>query len=499
MNIDIRRKKILTTVFILIVTLFVGGISYAFFTANTSNTNNQTAQINTGNMVLVFSDNDNGVSASLAPGESVTKKFTLQNTGSLDAYAKINWYNLVSTYTVDSLTWVLEQSTSANGTFTSIGNGKVPTSSSPTTAMLRNDILVPTGTTYYYKLTITLNNLDIDQTSDLNATFYSYFSLESGRQSGVGKIQALVADANQASTDVITKATPEGANCTNTLAYDGTADNNLRYVGANPCNYVTFNGEKAGWRIIGVMNNIDDGTGNKETRIKLIRKTSLGDYAWNVSKTTLNEGQGINDWSQAVLMEELNGDYLDTSLTSNSEWYINTYHAVTTRPFDYRKVLKAEAQSLIGDAKWNLGGLKSDTDLIPTTMYVKERGTTVYRGRPTEWTGKVALLYPSDYGYATAGGSTTTRSDCIETVSTSNWANDCKDYNWLKPSNGSRWLLTPESSKYNTGFYCHANNGNIYMTSYIDSGYNIFPTVYLKSEVIISGGTGSSSDPYIIG
>jgi len=40
---------------------------------------------------------------------------------------------------------------------------------------------------------------------------------------------------------------------TTNLAYDDTADKNLRYIGSNPNNYVEFNGEL--WRIIGVMNN----------------------------------------------------------------------------------------------------------------------------------------------------------------------------------------------------------------------------------------------------
>lgn len=49
---------------------------------------------------------------------------------------------------------------------------------------------------------------------------------------------------------------------TDELKFDKTADNNLRYIGADPNNYVSFNGEL--WRIIGVMNNIDDGTESKK-------------------------------------------------------------------------------------------------------------------------------------------------------------------------------------------------------------------------------------------
>ena len=78
------------------------------------------------------------------------------------------------------------------------------------------------------------------------------------RMKATDVIKNIVKDANQNSTDIIT-AEKVSESCDNHLAYDGTSDNNLRYVGYNPCNYVSFNDEV--WRIIGVMNNVDDGTG----------------------------------------------------------------------------------------------------------------------------------------------------------------------------------------------------------------------------------------------
>src|SRR5574344_2618516 len=84
---------------------------------------------------------------------------------------------------------------------------------------------------------------------------------------------------------------------TTNLDYDGTTDNNLTYIGANPNNYVSFNGELR--RIIGVMNNIDDGTGTTSTKVKLIRAESIGDYSWDSSDSTINYGWGVNEWSQA--------------------------------------------------------------------------------------------------------------------------------------------------------------------------------------------------------
>ena len=121
------------------------------------------------------------------------------------------------------------------------------------------------------------------------------------------KIASLASKADKTSTDVYTVPNKTSDTCTYTLAYDGTSDNNLRYVGANPCNYVKIDNEI--WRIIGVMNNIDDGTGKKETRIKLIRKDAIGIYSWDSSESSINSGYGVNEWSQADLMKLLNPGY----------------------------------------------------------------------------------------------------------------------------------------------------------------------------------------------
>ena len=107
-------------------------------------------------------------------------------------------------------------------------------------------------------------------------------------------ITTLVSGANTSSTDVYTVPNKTSDSCTYTLAYDGTSDNNLRYVGANPCNYVTFNGEKAGWRIIGILNTPEG------QRMKLIRTDSLGNYSWDNKASgtgSSTSSYGSNDWT----------------------------------------------------------------------------------------------------------------------------------------------------------------------------------------------------------
>ncbi len=278
------------------------------------------------------------------------------------------------------------------------------------------------------------------------------------------------------------------------LVYDETSDNNLRYIGADPNNYVLFNDEL--WRIIGVMNNIDDGTGTKETRLKIIRDESIGWYSWDNKASDTGSSTSIfgsNDWSDSALQIVLNsGAYWNR--TSGACPY-DSNGATITCDFS-NNGLTDVAKSMMDDAVWNLGGLSSNSNdlnyygtAITSTYYIFERSTIVFEGRPTTWTGKIGLMYPSDYGYATSGGSV-----CLS-YSLSKW-NDystCYMNNWLY-TDSYQWILTPHSSSSSDVFRLSSNifvaDNHVYYAS------NVSPTTYLKSSIKIIGGTGSSSDPF---
>ena len=66
------------------------------------------------------------------------------------------------------------------------------------------------------------------------------------------------------------------------LIADNTDDNNLRYTGIDPNNYILFNNEL--WRIIGVMNNVETSAGIKESLLKIRKSELLGIYSWDSSK-----------------------------------------------------------------------------------------------------------------------------------------------------------------------------------------------------------------------
>ena len=248
------------------------------------------------------------------------------------------------------------------------------------------------------------------------------------------------------------------------LAYD--EHNNLRYIGANPNNYVSFNDEL--WRIIGVFSEDTHGRSG-EKLVKIIRSESLGNIAWDSANT--------NDWSTASLQTILNGDYLNG-----------------TGSYASSGITSDIAREMIETVTWKLGG-RSSNSATAATFYRAERGTTVYSGNPTTWSGKVALMYPSDYGYATSGGSTTNRESCLA-KELSHWysTSDCYNNDWLLDSSAVLWTLTSNSS-YSFGVFNVSSNGALNSIG-ANNGSGFRPSIYLKSNIGISGGTGVSSDPY---
>ena len=282
---------------------------------------------------------------------------------------------------------------------------------------------------------------------------------------------------------------------TEELKFDNTEDNNLRYIGANPNNYVTFNNEL--WRIIGVFNNIDNGSGTKETRLKIIRNEPIGNYSWDNKPSgtgSSDSAYGSNDWTDSALQEVLNNGPYWNRTSGNCPSGQNG----ATTACDFTTIgLSEEAKTTISDAVWNLGGSSTYNDVTASMFYERERGTTVYSGRPTKWTGKIGLMYPSDYGYATSGGSTTNREACLN-KELYNWnsssVSDCKNNDWLYNSSNYQWTLTSNSSGSNGVFYVYSNGGVYYIANNTVSA--VSPALYLNSNVKISGGEGTESSPY---
>ena len=281
---------------------------------------------------------------------------------------------------------------------------------------------------------------------------------------------------------------------TNLLEYDGvglkvdnTPDQNIRYYGSNPNNYVSFNNEL--WRIIGVFGN----------NVKLIRKDSLGKLSWDSSDPSVNEGWGVNEWSQSDLKNYLNTMYYDgTSVTC----YGGTKNSTTTCPTG---TIDETSKSLIDYHTWNTGAIEYNTRTDTLAFYSAERGNETGKictggqwcndtvTRTTEWTGYIGLPYVTDWAYASSESVCETNMQKQD----SSKAYICKNNNWMKRSTGA-WYLSPRAhgSNAHVAWYVCGDGGAC--VSFASDSSAVVPSIYLKSNVLIESGKGTSDNPYIL-
>ena len=172
------KRMLYTTIAVLLLITIIGAVSYAYFTT-TGTTQKQDTSLSMATLSLRFADNDNGIDAELGFGETVTKKFLIENTGTAEASLSLDWNNMINTYLNGSLTYRLTYSNEEDGVYEEIlPSSNVPTSEEAITQTMVSELSVPVGETYYYNLEITLNNLpEVDQSDDIDAIFTTSFDV----------------------------------------------------------------------------------------------------------------------------------------------------------------------------------------------------------------------------------------------------------------------------------------------------------------------------------
>ena len=304
----------------------------------------------------------------------------------------------------------------------------------------------------------------------------------------------------------------------NGLKKDNTEDKNIRYYGSDPNNYVSFNNEL--WRIIGVFGN----------NVKLVRSEKLGNLSWDSSESSVNSGWGINQWGESTyedgtsypgsdLMQYLNKMYYGgTEVTC----YGRNNNSTTTCPTNK---LDDASKTLIDNHIWNTGAIGvTDTTIVnqetfalnTVPFYNAERGNVTGKicngggscndtvERKTTWTGYVGLPYVTDWAYASS------ESDCETNMNAGDIDFDngifnmtCKKNNWMHHGTttdieDATWFMSPFASP-DVATVVWLVKG-VGFTGRFDAAdpLSAFPTIYLKSNILIESGTGTNTDPYIL-
>ena len=190
------------------------------------------------------------------------------------------------------------------------------------------------------------------------------------------------------------------------LYEDEYEDGRYFYKGGNPNNYVTFNNEQAGWRIISIE---PDGT------IKIMKDASIEDIAWDTSNS--------NNWARP----------------SSLNTYLNS---------TYYNSLNSTAQSQIVAKDWSIGAVSYNDNNM---------ANTINNEKVAKWNGKVALVTASEYVRSNSNKSSCGTVNQLWKAT----SGQCKGTTWMVYSSNWWWILSPLfGDSYNVLCVLDSNGGS---------------------------------------
>ena len=329
--------------------------------------------LNTATVSVKFSDNDLGLNAVLNFGDSVTKKFTIENTGTADAKVKMFFDEMTNTYTEGSLTYTLYYSETEAGDYVEIiSKTNIPKSQNAYKRILANSLTIPVGKTYYYNLEITLNYLnDVNQDLDINAIFNTKFKVEDINSKNA--IEKIIASSKGIRTKFDEPATTDEG----VFEMEDDYGTSYYYRGAVTNNYVRF--ADFYWRIIRI-------NGDESLRLMYDGIQALANGSDSTNRF-IKTGTYNTNYNDAKYVGWMYGPTGTAASTSKEAAQMNTVDS------DIKKVVDAWYKKNIEDAGY--GSAVSDT------LFCNDRSTPGMT--TTGWSSDTGLGYGTN---ATAYGAT---------------------------------------------------------------------------------------------
>ncbi len=320
----------------------------------------------------------------------------------------------------------------------------------------------------------TFSGLNAGQTYDIRV----YVVDTNGIQSNVYNLSVQTDDTVLLADYIKGLYTSQGTNGLyyhNSSLANGAGDNSYRYAGANPNNYICFGSTASTcpdsnlYRIIGVFGD----------QVKLI----MADYS--TTSQTGTSGAYYNTYKGAGFSTSYyKGDQSASSIgvynwnnsTSTNTWSesnLNTMNLNTT----FLDTFSIANQNKIADATWYVNGYSTNS-ATPATWHDNE-------STGTPWTGKIGLMYVSDYGFAASNSAWTTNMDSYNSSS-------IKSNNWMYMGL-YEWTISRHSSNTDYAYYVslsgRVSNNGVYRN------YAVRPSFYLTSSTTYASGSGTATDP----
>lgn len=457
--VDNKRKKTLIIVSILILVALIG-IAIAYFMSRSVSDEHT---ITSGNVAITYENESAFRLTGLVPllesevlDNAAKISFTVRNTGTMEAYVKINLTDItISNLASYDFKWALYEDTTkvTTGTFASLGDN--------TSINLANDIKLDQNESKNYNVYVWIDESGEDQTSLMKGTFKSKVEVI-----GLGTKEDTLASyiLGDNNSNVLTTSPTFTTTSTDRGLFVQQNDSEKSefgfptyyYRGAVTNNYVQFGtykttdggntiGQPILWRIVRI---------NEDGSIRLITENLTSDYVFWNTKGTVNY---------------INPDGTDSEIKASVENWYNS----------------------------NIGNDNNLDSMVQISSFCNDINGSAYRidhqsystaPNPIFTCSSDSIIVNEKVGLITVD----------ETVySGALYRESIKEVSYLSKKDHGSWTMTSYNGK--LIFYIHEAGGSSLNdgTSNIANS-TIRPVINLKSDVTISGGTGTSSDPYII-
>ncbi len=239
---DYQMKKRLPLVFLLILVVFIIGISYAYFVPSVvGNDNNSSIGSKTANLELSITDVINSAGLINRPGDKIETSFTVTNTGS----DTINGYDIYLTNVInefnrkEDLVYNISCSSSVpNKTCNSVTDDVMVPSSD---ASIYKSSSISKNESHSYKIVIKYLKKNVNQSIDMNKVFSSKIRVVSEKYENINTASLKTLESSTSSNIIKLYASSPGAV---KMCFSNEAI-------SNNCNWIDYSESVQEWKLIG--------------------------------------------------------------------------------------------------------------------------------------------------------------------------------------------------------------------------------------------------------
>ena len=511
MKIQIKNKKLFTifmSVFLLIA--FVG-ISYAFYTAVIDNGDEGSSIISrAGNLEVTYTDGSKQIiGATIYPGWSDSKTFTVKNTGNVAASYSIMVTNIKNNFSV-------------KGSVSLSFDGKNGGKSLAKTVLPLNDstlisyVPIAKGVTHTYTVTTYYNNLDVDQSQDKGKSFA--YTIEIGKAYGnenepnnwtstnEGTLLAGIKQNYSKPSEMLTNPLEEGSSSSEAVMSSTEDDYGTSYFfrGNVQNNFVSFAGMC--WRIVRITG---DGS------IKLV----LYDYS-SANCTNTGDDLAFARYDGTKYRTQFNTKSDDNAYvgfmygTPNSSTYAAT-HANTNKSIILQNLETWYKEKLINyedklaDVIWcndkstTDSGYGSSDAKYGTFKRIGINATGYSLICPNDKNGgKLSKFTANDTVYGNGNLNYKIGLLTAEEITLAGYgiySNNASSTSYLtKNANYLYWTLSPNYLSNGSASIWSADKTGYMVGFSLISSLSLRPSIALRSTVKLGGGNGTASNPYVV-